>query len=242
MKTTMSDDKTLADMLRDGQGTKLAECPWGCGNTHEVYETPEGVIDCYRCPPRMAKPTGETRLNYETLEVEPVKGLTPEQQESKEIREAFKEDGRRGEPGSSNSGGPSRKKPLKRVMVRWEQETPIFNNGRSGDIAIRRFETATEELKLRITPELLERVREEADSRYKEEGEVPLGSVVREAIRERCLHLGNVMPHVRGEEREVLQMRIFPSEMLALKEAAAYWEEPMNDVAVSCVREFLGEG
>lgn len=122
---------SFAQQLRDQRGRPMPEgCPW-CSYKIDVYETPQGLIDCPRCPPRAA-PKEVTRVNLQTLEVERVE-LTAEQKQRREIADCMREDQQRGEKGGGSSG-PSRKKPVKRErgFSRVEQDEPSFL-GRRGD-------------------------------------------------------------------------------------------------------------
>lgn len=211
----MSNEKSLAQILRESKGKPLTECPW-CGNTTNVRETPEGLIDCYRCPPRMARQEGGTKLCPETGEVIEVKPLTPDQELRRDIAQVLKEDQSRGTPGSSSSGGPTRKKPLKRKRARVEQDS----FGGPGQ----RDKTKTKRLckmirrEITISEECYDHLlKYQYQERNWDGSKPPLISLIRRFLNKKLTTV--CMTRIpRGTPRKELQEMLTPNELTLLKD------------------------
>lgn len=127
MLTVMSEDKTILDIQREQAWKPLDECPFGCGNTNMVFETPQGTIDCYRCGSRQSRPVVNSQVDLR----DPDCKVKFADNTRREIYECFLETTKMEiEPGGS-SKGPSRKKPVKRQRTRVEQDS--FGGGPQRD-------------------------------------------------------------------------------------------------------------
>lgn len=116
----------------------MDSCPY-CGNTTQVYETPEGVIDCYRCGVNQTRT--QTILRGEGKDREPITIKAEEPTLTQQVQDSFREDQRKGEKGGGSNGAKGRKKPVKRGRSRVEQEPVCFNGSAGGSIVIKRTET-----------------------------------------------------------------------------------------------------
>lgn len=113
----MSESKSFAQRQRESRGEKISSCPY-CENTVEVYETPEGLIDCYRCGARpvkcqMVPKPGTNEVMYIKAEEASV---------SQMVDDMLREDQKKGEPGGGSKSSKGREKPKKKPDRRVEQD------------------------------------------------------------------------------------------------------------------------
>lgn len=224
---------TYTGGLRRATPPEPHDCP-GCGSLADdpnpAHLVDGSYLDCPRC---------STRPVYDTDE------RTPDQQLSADVRDILAEEASRGSGRPSSSGGGRKKRNGNhgRMAVRFEQEVAAFLNGHSGDsVTIKRFETASERFELQLTLDCRERLREVAHDRRNEYGDpYPQVQLIRDAMQAEMLRLTSPREIERGTPRAQMQLRLYPSELILIDSAAAYWEMSRHQILEACLWEFLGE-
>lgn len=242
MSDNSEEEKSFFQRLKESKGEKLSECPFECGNTHEVYQTPEGLIDCWRCgtrpiPEKLQEVdirTGQLKNDKERERAE----------ESRSIRDCLDEDRRRGQPGGGSSKGPSRKKQVKRSRARVEQDAPVFGTGAGGGSIVvkrivERIHKADKRVKLYIPDSFKTELEVEAFRRGKiDSTKWPLVRVIRTALWKHAKKIDMVKPFEYGQgDRVELQIMLYPDEKQLLDQCCEAKGCSHGEFVAACFRE-----
>lgn len=177
----------------------------------------DGCIDCPNCEAIISVKRGAAKGEAELLEGEPEESI------AQAVRDVTDEDRRRGKHGGGGgSSGRRKPKPRARMEVRWEQEPPMFANGRGGgdmkseqtlEVALRRD--------LRLTNDTKERLSTWAyrESRIRNR-KIHMADGIRRAIKAE-LHTLEVVEHFGVvDDRVSLQIYFYPQELAVIDTAA----------------------
>lgn len=219
----------------------MDSCPY-CGNTTQVYETPEGVIDCYRCGVNQTRT--QTILRGEGKDREPITIKADEPTLTQQVQDSFREDQRKGEKGGGSNGAKGRKKPVKRERSRVEQEPVFFNGSSGGSIVVKRkverYAEADQRVKLYIPEWFKSRLKDEADQRSRiDNRRWTMIQVIRSAMWKHASAIEMVKPFEYGQgDRLELQILLYPDEKKLLDESCAAKGCSHGEFVAACVKEF----
>lgn len=236
-----NEEKSFHQRTIEGRGERLDSCPY-CGNTTEVYETPQGVIDCYRCGVNQTRT--QTILRGEGASREPITIKAEEPTLHQQVEDSFREDQRKGEKGGGSSGSKGRKKPVKRGRSRVEQEPAFFNGGGGGSIVVKRkverYAEADQRVKLYIPEWFKEKLTKEAQQRTRiDNRKWSMSQVIRSAMWKHAHGIEAVKPFEYGKgDRLELQLLLYPDEKKLLDESCAAKECSHGEFIAACVKEF----
>lgn len=236
------DEKSFYQRLVEGRGEVLPECPWGCGTTVGVYHTPEGLINCPRCPPRAA-PTARSEVDLHTGQYRSPEALEAAQ-ERQEIRQCFAEEQHRGilgKGGRSSGGGRSRSKPIKRHRGRFEQDPICFDSDRHGaGIVVTRKIERISKADLRVNLYIPCWFRDELEVEANRQSEMsgtkwPIIRVIRSAMWAQASKVQVVERFGHGtQERISLQVLLYPDEAQLLDVCTAVFECSKGEFVAAC--------
>lgn len=213
----MNSDKSFFERLQDGRGEQLDACPY-CGNTTEVYETPQGLIDCYRCGTHQTRT--QTILRGEGDSREPITIKAEEPTVEQQCRELLNEDQRKGEKGGGSSNGKSRKKPAKRGKARVEQDS--FGCGPQRDPSVTKRLKKLVKKKFTVTSECAESMTQACHQLEKQSGRKgTITNIVRPLLTAKHLTTVTDIPRIEyGDDKKEFTI-LFTTDELKILESKA---------------------
>lgn len=248
-------ERTLGDMLREGRGS-AAECP-RCGRTDGVLRLVESdqVYDCPgpRCGVFTHLDRAGTQIDTasETGEVVEVQPLSDDQQVTRDVAACLREDKQQGVKGGGSSSGPSRKKPVKRLRQRVEQDAPIGRPERDKQRTVRL--NKTRRIELTISWEALGLLKQRQSEMGLSHGKrVPIIAVIRSFLTAK--NLSEELPFIdqldHDQPKHCLQVRLTSLEISLLDERVRWAKKTQphgldivsrGEVVETAVRKFLGD-
>lgn len=204
-----------------------------------MFLTPEGLIDCPRCPVRTA-PTERREINLHTGEYREI------DEQHLEVLDCLREDAQRGKGQGAGKGGSrgtkGRSKPIKFQRGRYEQD-PVFNGRAGGSIVVtskaERIHAADKRMNLYIPAEFKAELEVEAERRTRTDStKWPVSRLLRSSLR--CArYVTEVTPFPYGAaERACLQLKVYPDELTLLDTACSVRNCSRGEFLAACYAKF----
>lgn len=234
--------KSFFQRIKDGRGEKLSSCPY-CGNTTEVYETPQGLVDCYRCGTAPVKTQtilrGEKAPGRDTREAITIQSEEPTLEQ--QCADLLREDQQRGEKGGGSSGSKGRKKTPKRFKSRVEQDS--FGCGPQRDTSSVTRLCKMQRVELTMSYECRERLRELTWENRRNDGtlEPEITTIRRFLVAKKLTQLEAIPRLEYGAPKSKLQAKLTQVELKLLDRVANEFQVSRGEVIEAGIWAFFSE-